>query len=68
MMLQQRAAGEQVDQRVDLRRVTAADLGDALLDVRVVHPGRRDRGTDPIDDDEAEREEDLSPQIDCPQR
>ena len=34
--LQQRAAGEQVDQRVDLRRVAAADLRHALLHVGVV--------------------------------
>ena len=66
--LQQRATGEQVDQRVDLRRVAAADLLDALLHVRVVDAGRRYRGTDPVEDDDAQGEQDLAPQVGCPQR
>ena len=43
------------------------DLCDALLHVRVVHARRRDRGAEPVQDDDAQGEEDLSPQVDCPQ-
>ncbi len=66
--LEQRAAREQVDQRVDLRRVTALDLLDALLDVGgVVDAGRRQRGTDPVEDDDAEGEENLPSEVGRPQ-
>ena len=66
--LQQRTTGEQVDQRVNLSGRAAAGLLDALLDVRVVDAGRRQRGAEPVKNDDAQREEDLPSQVDCPQR
>ena len=61
--LQQRTAGEQVDQRVDAGVLAALDLPDALLHVRVRHPGRRDRGARAVDRDHREGEEDLLPEV-----
>ena len=66
--LQQRTAGEQVDQRVDLPGFPAAGLLDALLHVGVVHAGRRQRGAEAVEHDDAEGEQDLPSQVDCSQR
>jgi hypothetical protein len=66
--LQQRATGEQVDQRVDLSGFAAAGLFDALLHVGEIDAGRRQCGAEPIEDDDAKREENLPSQVDCPQR
>src|SRR5262249_41926275 len=55
-------------QRVDLRGIAATDLGHALLHVRVVDARRRDRGAHPVQDDDTQGEQDLPPQVDCPER
>ena len=65
--LQQRATGEQVDQRVDTGGVTAGHLIDAGLDVAVVDTRRRQRRAEAIQRDQTEREEDLPPQVRSPE-
>src|ERR1700761_9293024 len=66
--LQQRPTGEQVDQRVDLRGITAADLCKTLLHVGVVHAGRRNRRTQSVQHHDAQRDQDLAPEVGRPQR
>jgi hypothetical protein len=66
--LQQRTAGEQVDQRVDLGRLATAHLSNTLLHVRVVDSRGGDGRADPVEDDDTQREQDLPSQVDRSQR
>jgi hypothetical protein len=65
--LEQRSAGEQVDQGVDACVGTAFDLSNALLDVRVGNARSRDACPDAVDREDPEGEEDLLPQVRCGQ-
>jgi len=63
--LQQRAAGEHVDQRVELllgRRLAVGRL-EAVLDDLEVHTRRRQRRTEPVQHQEEDDKEDLLPQF-----
>ena len=60
--LQQRAAGEQVDQAVDAGVVGPVD---ALLDLDVVDAGRRDGRPEPEEHDDEQHEQQLAAQVRC---
>ncbi len=59
--MQQRAAGEEVDQSE--QAVGARVRREALLDVREVHERRRDVGAETVDRDDGEGETDLPTQV-----
>src|SRR5690606_8733850 len=65
--LQQRTAGEQVDQRVETRLVTALRLGVAEVNPRDVHVRHRDDRPEPEQRQDHQGEEDLLPQIRTPE-
>jgi hypothetical protein len=66
--LQQGTTGEQVDERVDLRRIAPVDLRNTLLHVRVVDARRGNGRAEPVQHDDAQREQNLPSQVDCSQR
>src|SRR5699024_2509497 len=55
------------DQRVHAGGVAPDGVRRALLDHLEIHAGRRDRGAEPVEHDQPDREQDLPPQVRSPE-